>query len=147
MSEGRQYTYRTACRWTGERRGTLASPGKPDLQVATPPEFRGHEDVWTPENMLVGALEACVMLTFLYYADRADIKLVEYSSEAEGQLDAGRAGMAFTSFKVQADALVGDQEDVPKAQRPMNRAADACLVTRSLAAEVDVQMRVRATGD
>ena len=34
-------------RWSREKRGVLAVAGKPDLEVASPPEFRGHPGIWT----------------------------------------------------------------------------------------------------
>ncbi|OYT22876.1 MAG: osmotically inducible protein OsmC, partial [Nitrospira sp. UW-LDO-02] len=37
------YTYRTAVKWTEQKKGTITCEGKPDIQVATPPEFKGHE--------------------------------------------------------------------------------------------------------
>lgn len=37
------YTYRTSLKWTERKMGMLSSPGKPNVQVSTPPEFKGHE--------------------------------------------------------------------------------------------------------
>jgi organic hydroperoxide reductase OsmC/OhrA len=144
VAKEKQYTYRTSLRWTGERRGKLASSGETDLDVATPPEFSGHEGVWWPESLLVGSLESCVMLTFLYFAERADLQLVEYSSEAEGRLSVGGGKMTFTGFTVRAEIVVATEDDVEAARKALGRAADACLVTQSLGPDVDVQANVRA---
>jgi organic hydroperoxide reductase OsmC/OhrA len=35
------------------------------------PEFKGPEGIWSPEELLVGSVNACVMNTFLAYADAA----------------------------------------------------------------------------
>ena len=58
------YTYRTCLKWTERKIGMLSSPGKPDLQVATPPEFKGHEGIWSPEDLFMASVNVCVMSTF-----------------------------------------------------------------------------------
>ena len=39
------YTYHTEVIWTEQRKGVISCAGKPDIQVATPPEFKGHEGI------------------------------------------------------------------------------------------------------
>jgi hypothetical protein len=46
----KSYRYTISVRWTGEKKGALAAAGKPPVEVATPPEFKGHEGVWSPED-------------------------------------------------------------------------------------------------
>jgi hypothetical protein len=64
------HTYHTAVRWTGEKRGVSTANGKPPIDVATPPEFQGHEGIWSPEDLFVSSVNACVMMTFLAFAER-----------------------------------------------------------------------------
>ncbi len=59
----KRYTYHTSVRWADQKNGTMSSPGKPDVQVTTPPEFKGHEGIWSPEDLLVSAVNVCVMST------------------------------------------------------------------------------------
>jgi organic hydroperoxide reductase OsmC/OhrA len=59
------FHYEVGTRWSGEKRGVLSLAGKPDLEVASPPEFRGHPGVWSPQDLLVAAVNACAMTTFL----------------------------------------------------------------------------------
>ena len=61
----KQFTYKTYLRWKEERKGTLSSSGKSDIEVATPPEFRGHPGIWTPEELFIGSVNICIMTTFL----------------------------------------------------------------------------------
>jgi hypothetical protein len=37
------FYYENGIEWTGENKGLLSVTGLPSLQVATPPEFGGHE--------------------------------------------------------------------------------------------------------
>jgi len=79
---GKVFTYRTSVRWTGRKTGEASSPGKPSLAVATPPEFKGHEGFWSPEDLFVASVDACVMTTFLALAERAGVSFAAYESEA-----------------------------------------------------------------
>jgi organic hydroperoxide reductase OsmC/OhrA len=41
----------------------LSSAGVPDLRTEAPLDFGGPGDAWSPEQMLLGAVEACFLLT------------------------------------------------------------------------------------
>jgi organic hydroperoxide reductase OsmC/OhrA len=71
-----KYLYQTHLRWTGEKKGRLSSKGKPDIEVACPPEFGGHPDIWSPEDLFLSSVEVCTMTTFII-----KIKIGVYSEE------------------------------------------------------------------
>jgi len=83
---GKTYTYRTTVTWTERKRGVLSSPGKPEIQGGTPPEFKGHEGIWSPEDLFVASVNVCVMSTFLAFAERAGLAFTGYQSDAEGRV-------------------------------------------------------------
>ncbi len=58
------YLYHTAVKWTEQRKAIISSAGKRDIQVATPPEFKGHENIWSPEDLFVASANICLMTTF-----------------------------------------------------------------------------------
>lgn len=70
------FHYQVGVRWDGEKHGVLSIAGKPDLKVASPPEFRGHPGIWSPEDLLVAAVNACTMTTFLSALLRRGISIV-----------------------------------------------------------------------
>lgn len=109
------HRYRTAVRWTGEKRGVSTAAGKPTLDVATPPEFKGHEGIWSPEDLFVTSVNVCVMMTFLVFAERASLSLARYESEVEGQLEFIDGGFQFTRVTVRPQVLVKPGTDVSKA--------------------------------
>ena len=76
------YTYRTAVKWTEQKKGTITCEGKPDIQVATPPEFKGHEGIWSPEDLYVASANICLMTTFWAVAERAGLAFTSYHCEA-----------------------------------------------------------------
>jgi organic hydroperoxide reductase OsmC/OhrA len=65
----------------------LLAVGRPNIVVGSPPEFKGEPDNWAPEELLVGSLNTCMMLTFLTLAQAQSLTPVRYESEAEGLLE------------------------------------------------------------
>jgi organic hydroperoxide reductase OsmC/OhrA len=71
----------------------LIADGKPNVDVATPADFGGHEGVWGPEDLFAAAVNCCIMTTFLYYQAKEGVELVSYRSSAEGILEFGDEGL------------------------------------------------------
>ena len=102
----KSFRYRNDLMWKSGRRGVMSSLGKPELEVGSPPEFRGEPGVWTPEDMYVGALNACLMLTFLAFADRKGLGLVAYETSAEGSLEHVEGRYRITEVAVRPRVVV-----------------------------------------
>ena len=79
----KSFHYKAKTTWSSARRGMLSAAGKPNVIVGSPPEFKGEPDIWAPEELLVGSLNTCMMLTFLTLAQTQGLTLVGYESEAE----------------------------------------------------------------
>jgi len=138
----RSFTYRTSTDWTSDRSGILGAEGKPALLVSSPPEFRGEAGRWTPEDLFVAAIDLCTMTTFLSFAQRLDIPLVAYRSEAEGLLEFADGGYRFTRVVLRPVLVLSDAAATEKATKAMHDAHDACLIGRSVRAEVTVEPRI-----
>ena len=65
----KQFIYQTELQWTEQKKGVVSASGKPSFETAVPPEFKGHEGIWTPEDLFVASVNVCLMATFLYYAE------------------------------------------------------------------------------
>jgi organic hydroperoxide reductase OsmC/OhrA len=136
------YFYETATEWNEGRRGTLSSPGLPDLPVCTPPEFRGEPGFWTPEHLFIAAAEVCLMATFLGIAENSRLRIAGYGSSARGKLEwVDGEGYRFTEIQLLPVVELENEGDRELAGRVMLRAAKGCLVTRSMKAEASVTPR------
>lgn len=133
---GKSYRYTISVRWTGEKKGALTATGKPPVEVATPPEFKGHEGIWSPEDLYVASVNACIMTTFLAYAARAGLSFEEYESEAEGLLEFLDGGFVFTKIFVRPRIALRPGEERAKAEEILHKAERDCLVSNSIRAEV-----------
>jgi organic hydroperoxide reductase OsmC/OhrA len=80
----RTATYHTTVKWTGEHWGHLAMGNGPEMKFSAPPDARGAEGVFTPEDGFVAAVNTCVMLMFIWATERFKLKLQSYECRAEG---------------------------------------------------------------
>ncbi len=141
----KSWLYRAKVVWTEARRGRLTCTGKPDIEVATPPEFGGHEGVWTPEDLFVASVNVCLMTTFLYYCAKAALGLVACESEAEGVLEYAEGGLKFTRATIRPRAVVAAEGDRQKAQDALRLGEESCLVSRSMDVAVTMEPTVEVT--
>ncbi len=133
------YTYRTAVKWTERKMGEISSAGKPTVQVATPPEFKGHEGIWSPEDLFVASVNVCVMSTFLAFAERAGLGFTGYESEAEGRLEMVDGKFQVTTITLKPRVTLKPGEDAGKARELLAKAESNCLISNSVRSRVSVE--------
>jgi len=141
----RSWRYANSVSWKGERKGLLTAKHRPPLEIATPADFRGHEGIWTPEDLLVASVNSCVMTTFLYYCAKADFKLVDYQSSAEGIAELTAEGLAFTRVVVSPKIVVAPRSARDRAEAAIRRAKDRCLISNSLSCQIAVEPHIETS--
>jgi len=137
------YTYRTSVKWTEQRKGVISSAGKPDIQVATPPEFKGHDGIWSPEDLFVASVNTCVMMTFLAMAERAGLAFTSYESVAEGRLELVDGKLQFTAITLKPTITLAASADAAKAKELIEKAEANCLISNSMKATVSLEPTIR----
>lgn len=80
----RTATYHATVRWLGEHWGHIAMGNGPEMKFSAPPDAQGHAGVLTPEDAFVAAANTCVMLMFIWAAERFKLKLLSYECRTEG---------------------------------------------------------------
>jgi len=141
------FSYRTSIQWLGGRVGVLASKEKTPLRVSSPPEFKGDGRLWSPEDLLVGALNACMMATFVALAERGDLPFRGYTSEAEGTLEFVDGGYRMTRVTVRPWVLVSDVTAGEAVRKTLEEAHRKCIVSNSIRAEVRFEPTVEVGAD
>ena len=76
--------YHTTVHWKGEHRGYVRMGNGPEMDFSAPPDAHGHAGVLTPEDAFVAAVNTCVMMMFLWSAERFKVDLVSYECRADG---------------------------------------------------------------
>lgn len=136
------YLYHTSVRWTEQRKGLISCAGKPDVQVATPPEFKGHEGIWSPEDLFVAAANICLMTTFLAVAERAGLAFSSYESAAEGRLELVEGKFQFTEITLKPVITLKAVADAAKAKELIEKAEANCLISNSMKAPVHLEATI-----
>lgn len=80
----RTSTYHTTVNWTGEHWGHIVLGNGPEMTFSAPPDAQGHAGVFTPEDAFVAAANTCIMMMFLWAAERFKLNLISYDCRAEG---------------------------------------------------------------
>jgi len=143
-----QYFYTTEVEWTGERHGDLRAPVRPHVQVDAPPEFKGHEGVWTPEHLFVAAVNSCFMTTFLAIAENSKLEFLSFSADAKGKLEKldGR-GYIMTEIVLRPKLLISHARDAERAGRILEKAEKNCLISNSIKTEMKLESEVSFAGE
>jgi peroxiredoxin-like protein len=137
------YMYHTTVKWTEQRKGVMSCAGKPDVQVATPPEFKGHDGMWSPEDLFVASVNICLMTTFLAVAERAGLAFSSYASTAEGRLELVEGQFQFTTITIRPSITLKSGEDVAQAKELIEKAERNCLISNSMKATVTLEPVIR----
>ncbi len=127
----------------------LTARDRAALLVGPPPQFGGTgERDWSPEELLLGAVAACLKTTFDAYARRQSIAVDTFHARAEGILEKTRDGPAFSSVTIRVELAVrGGDDEILKAKQTLQRAEHDCIISRSIKAPVALEATVRSAVD
>jgi len=132
------FVYKNSIRWEGERKGIVSSDNKPSFKVATPPEFKGHPGIWSPEDLFVASVNVCIMTTFLHYAERNKLEFLSYKSDAEGVLEIIDNSFMFSEIKIRPLLAVKKDSDINKVKDLIELSEKNCLISNSIKSKVSV---------
>ena len=138
------HQYNTLLRWTGnsgkgtenyrayERSYTVSVNGKPELAGSSDPAFRGDPAKYNPEEMLVAALSACHMLSFLHFCSAAGVTVVDYSDSASGTMEETKEGNGrFTEVVLKPNVVVKEASMIEKVNALHVKAHQYCFIANS----------------
>jgi organic hydroperoxide reductase OsmC/OhrA len=137
----RTYEVPTRVQWRGDLRGRAEVEGKDPLFVGAPPEFKGPQGVWTPEDLFVQALESCLMLTFVNLCTAEGVELVSYSSKASGRLEKTSDGLAFGWVVI--TPVIQANASAQTVLQLIQRAHQLSMIRRSVSCEVAVYPEIQ----
>lgn len=120
----------------------LSARRLPVLRSASPAEFDGPGDRWSPETLLVGAVADCFVLTFRAVARLSKVPWTSLECEANATLDRLERVTRFTDVALTARLVVPSGTDPARAQRALEKAEQNCLISNSLNAAVHLETEV-----
>ena len=140
-----RYTYQTDVEWTGARHGVLHSPALPDIEIAAPPEFKGHDGMWTPEHLFVSSVATCFVTTFLAIAELSKLEFAEIAASAVGTLERVEGkGFLITEIVIRPRLVILDASDTDRALRILDKSEKNCLISNSINSAVRIEPEVIA---
>jgi organic hydroperoxide reductase OsmC/OhrA len=125
----------------------LTVPRLPTLRSASPAEFDGPGDRWSPETFLTGALADCFILTFRAVARASKLPWTSLRCEATGTLDRVDHITRFTAFDLRAHLVVPVDADSQLARRALEKAEHSCLIGSSLNADIHLVPELEVAGE
>ena len=136
------WTYETSVDWKEEKIGETRCAGKPAIEVATPPEFGGPENIWTPEDLLTSAVATCIMTSALFFFGRAKIQPRAYKSKATATMEKISAGLAITRMTIAVSIELDDMEQETAVRKAMEQAEKTCPLSISLKCPVELDVHI-----
>lgn len=138
-----KYFYNTEVEWTGERHGQLCAPVLPCLQIDAPPEFKGHDGVWTPEHLFVASVNSCFMTTFLAIAENSKLDIVSFKAGATGKLEkTDQHGFVMTEIMLHPKLVISSARDFERANRILEKAEKHCLISNSIKSQTRLEPEI-----
>lgn len=104
----------------------------PTLHSASPVEFDGPGNRWSPESLLVAAVADCFILTFRAVARASKLPWSSLQCDVTGTLDRVDHVTQFTRFEIQASLDVPPGTDTERARRLLEKAERSCPISNSL---------------
>ena len=124
----------------------LHSDGLTTLRSASPAEFDGPGDRWSPETLLVGTVGDCLILTFRAVARASQLEWISVACEVTGTLDRVDRTPRFVDFEVRVHLSVPSGVDPERAKRAIEKAERNCLISNSLNAAIHVVPTIDVVG-
>ena len=140
--------YHTTVTWKGEHWGHIKMGNGPEMDFSAPPDAQGHPGVFTPEDAFVAAANTCVMMMFIWAAERFKLNLVSYDCYAEGTklIELDRTEI-FTKLVLRPKIVVrADGQDKAAVEKRVRRALESAqkysLVANSVKSQVMIEPEV-----
>ena len=136
------HRYQTRIAGGPQGHATLSSGGVPDLPTDAPLDFDGPGDAWSPEQLLIAAVEACFLLTFRAIARASKIEFVSLSVDGEGVVDREEGFTRFTEIVLRPRVTLPAGADWTRVRRALERAEHTCLVSASLRTPIRLEPEI-----
>ena len=118
---------------------TLSTSGVPDLRSAPPLDFDGPGDAWSPEHLLLAAVETCFLFTLRAVAKASKITFTVLDLSSEGTVDRQDGITRFTEIVLRPRLTVTPGTDRERALWVLDKSERTCLVSASLSTTIRVE--------
>jgi len=141
----KSHRYELKLHWSGAEKGPTENyakfsreyrieiPGKPPIKGSADPAYQGDPALANPEDMLLSALAACHMLSYLAVCALGKIKVISYEDSASGTLaETAPQRSGFTEATLRPRVVVAAGSDLAKAKALHDQAHKICFIANSV---------------
>jgi organic hydroperoxide reductase OsmC/OhrA len=137
------HTYTSELEVKDDASSWLKAPPRPAILGGNPPEFDGNAEWWSPEHLLLAALQLCFRGTWIALSARANVKAKSFSTRAIGRLEKTTAGIVFTEIRLRVAATVA-ADQVEAAKELLVKSKKYCIIANQLKTEAQLELDVKA---
>jgi organic hydroperoxide reductase OsmC/OhrA len=130
-----------------KRDHTIRIANKPDLLGSADPTFRGDPSRHNPEELLVAALSACHMMSFLHVCVMHGVIVTAYTDNATGTMETIGDGGRMAEVVLHPRVTVADSSMINKANELHDRAHELCFIANSVNFPVRCEANCRVKFD
>jgi peroxiredoxin-like protein len=140
-----EHFYDVAVKWKAGRTGVLSSTELDNtIEVATPPQFpNGVPGIWSPEHLLVAAVNSCFMTTFLSVADNSKLRYHSFECAAKGKLETVEGKYMISEITLNPVVELENEEDRERAIRILQKTEANCLISNSVKSKIIFEPEVK----
>ena len=120
----------------------LSSPGIPDLRAAAPADYDGPGDAWSPEHLLLAAVQTCFLLTLRPIARASQLAFISLDLSATGTVNRENGITRFTEIVLRPRLKVSAGTDRERALGILAKSEKHCLVSASLSTPVRLEPEI-----
>jgi peroxiredoxin-like protein len=120
----------------------LSTAGVPDLRTAPPADYDGPGDAWSPEHMLLAAVQTCFLFTLRSVASARHVDFIRLEVDAAGTVDRQEGVTRFTEIVLRPKLVIPSGSDRERALRMLEKSEKYCLVSASLSTPVRVEPEI-----
>lgn len=139
-----KHLFKAAVKWTSNKiqgdstkrfyskNHTVLIEGKPVLNISAAKAFKGDPELYNPEDLLLGSLVSCHMMSYLYVCSQNGIEVLEYSDNAEATLEVSPDGSGrFTEVRLNPKVTITDSDKIQLALELHKKANQLCFIANS----------------
>jgi peroxiredoxin-like protein len=120
----------------------LATTGVPDLRSAPPADYDGPGDAWSPEHLLLAAVQTCFLFTLRAIARLSKLEFTNLTLHAVGVVNRQDGTTRFTEIVLRPRLTVTSGTDHERALHILEKSEKTCLVTASLSTPVRLEAEI-----
>jgi peroxiredoxin-like protein len=112
------------------------------IHVATPREFGGEGNEWSPEHLFLSSISSCFMTTFLMFSKKMEVNFTRFECNAVGQVGLVDGKYQFTQIVVFPKVFIPGESMRQTTEKALEKTEKYCLISNSIKAEVDFMTEV-----